>query len=262
MNDFPKMDELVLAKVKKVMNYGATCILEEYNNKEAFLHISEVAPRWIKNIREFLHEGQHLVVRVINVDINKNQIDVSLKKVTEYEAKNKIKEYRQKKRATKVFELAVKEAALSQKRAEQLKEQLEKKYNNLYFALEEMQNKDFNFSHFNITPQEYQKILNVLQKNIKRSSIQISKTIKLTTYSPEGINKIKEVLAQIKNMTIASQPINVHYLGAPKYKISIITTEPKKSSKEFDQVLKKIATIAKENDIIYELEEKENVSNS
>ncbi|MCX8163302.1 MAG: S1 RNA-binding domain-containing protein [Candidatus Micrarchaeota archaeon] len=260
--NFPKLDELVLAKIKKIMNYGAICTLDEYNNQEAFLHISEVAPRWIKNIREFLHEGQTHVVRVINVDIEKGQVDVSLKKVTEYEAKNKIKEYRQEKRAKKIFELAIKEAAINSKRAEKLQEQLEKKYNRLYLALEEIQEPNFNFLQFGLNEEEYKKILTIVQKNIKKSTVQLIKIIRLISYSQEGIKKIKELLLQISKMSVASSQVNVHYLGAPRYQLSVISTEPKKTSKEFDQLLKKIASLAKEYDLIYEIEEKENVSSS
>ena len=45
------------------MPYGAFCTLPEYKDLEAFLHVSEVAPRWIKNIHDFISEGQRYVVR-------------------------------------------------------------------------------------------------------------------------------------------------------------------------------------------------------
>ena len=76
--DMPEEGELVLATVKKIMPYGAFCTLDEYGNREAFVHISEVAPRWIKNIHEFLHEGQRLVAKVHKLVVEKNQIDLTL----------------------------------------------------------------------------------------------------------------------------------------------------------------------------------------
>ena len=58
ITELPDHDELVIAVIKKIMPYGAFCSLPEYGNVEAFLHVSEVAPRWIKNIHEFISEGQ------------------------------------------------------------------------------------------------------------------------------------------------------------------------------------------------------------
>ena len=45
--NMPEQDELVLSTVKKIMPYGAFCTLDEYSNREAFVHISEVAPRML-----------------------------------------------------------------------------------------------------------------------------------------------------------------------------------------------------------------------
>lgn len=54
--ELPREGSLAIAVVKKIMPYGAFCTLTEYGDIEAFMHISEVAPRWIKNIHEFLSE--------------------------------------------------------------------------------------------------------------------------------------------------------------------------------------------------------------
>ena len=78
----PRRGELVLVTVAKISNFGAYCRLIEYNNIEAFLPIREVSSGWIKNIREYIHEGQKLVCFVNNLDPDRGTIDVSLKKVS------------------------------------------------------------------------------------------------------------------------------------------------------------------------------------
>jgi translation initiation factor 2 subunit 1 len=80
--ELPEENELVMAVIKKILPYGAFCSLPEYNNLEAFLHVSEVAPRWIKNIHEFISEGQKHVVKVHHLDKEKNQVDISIKRVS------------------------------------------------------------------------------------------------------------------------------------------------------------------------------------
>jgi translation initiation factor 2 subunit 1 len=44
---YPEKDKLVIATVTKIMPYGAFLSLKEYEGVEAFMHISEVAPRWM-----------------------------------------------------------------------------------------------------------------------------------------------------------------------------------------------------------------------
>ena len=56
---YPEPRELIIATVKKVVPYGAFCSLDEYNDIEAFIHVSEIAPRWIKNVHEHVKEGQN-----------------------------------------------------------------------------------------------------------------------------------------------------------------------------------------------------------
>jgi translation initiation factor 2 subunit 1 len=253
----PKLGELVLAKVKKIINYGAFCELEEYDKKEAFLHISEVAPRWIKNIHEFLHEGQRLVLKVIRVDEEKDQIDVSLKKVTEYESKNKIKEYRQAKRAEKLFGLIIQQTKMDEKKAEKLKSQLIKKYENLYRALEEINELKEDEIKLDIDQQTLKQIKEILSKNMKKSETKLEKVIRLLTYKEDGIERIKEVLLYAKSLKVFEQKLEVLYLGAPRYMIFVKTKEPKKASKNFEEQLKKIEQKAKEKEVLFEIESEE-----
>ncbi|HLC38490.1 MAG TPA: S1 RNA-binding domain-containing protein, partial [Candidatus Norongarragalinales archaeon] len=71
---FPQLEEFVVAKVKKLLPFGAIIELEEYGGLEGFVHISEVSSGWIRNIREHLKEGQVVVAKVIALDIQKRQV--------------------------------------------------------------------------------------------------------------------------------------------------------------------------------------------
>lgn len=56
--EWPSEGELIVATVYKVLGYGAFANLEEYEGKEAFIHISEVSSGWVKNIRDHVRENQ------------------------------------------------------------------------------------------------------------------------------------------------------------------------------------------------------------
>jgi len=112
------------------MPYGAFCSLAEYPDLEGFLHISEVAPRWIKNIHEFISEGQRHVVKVHHVDRAKNQVDVSIKRVNEEEKKRKLEGVQNEKRGKKLLELSLKNAKVKTDFATAKKEIEKKKRSN------------------------------------------------------------------------------------------------------------------------------------
>lgn len=56
----PDENELVICTISRVFSHGAFAKLDEYNGREGFIHISEIASTWIKNIRDFVKEGQKL----------------------------------------------------------------------------------------------------------------------------------------------------------------------------------------------------------
>jgi len=256
MKQYPKLDEFVLVKVKKILSYGAFCSLIEYDNKEAFLHISEVAPRWIKNIHEFLHEGQTLVAKVIKVDEEKDHIDISIKKVSDYETKNKIKIYRQEKRASKIFELFVKEANLNEQTATKIKNNLVDNFGSLFDALTSIaQEEKINFKRLEIDENLAKKLFEVVSKNIKKSEAKLRKIFSLLSYAPNGIKFIKMALKEIENEQTPDCTIEIDYLGAPYYQIEIKSKDAKAASKLFDKVIKKLEKFAKENNLIFSVQE-------
>ena len=73
----PDKGDIVLIKINKVMRYGAYCELVEYK-MDAYLPIGEVASGWIKNIHEFIREGQKDAAKVSFIDPAKNTVDISL----------------------------------------------------------------------------------------------------------------------------------------------------------------------------------------
>ena len=81
---FPENGELVVCTVTSVKNFGAFVTLDEYDNKEGFVHVRDVASGWVKYIRDFIREGQKIVCKVLGVDSSKGHIDLSLKSVNEH----------------------------------------------------------------------------------------------------------------------------------------------------------------------------------
>ena len=97
--EWPDEGELVVCTVTNVKNFGAFVTLDEYENKEGFIHIAEVSSGWIKYIRDYVREGQKVVCKVLKVDPDKGHIDLSLKAVNEHQRREKIQEWKNEQKA-------------------------------------------------------------------------------------------------------------------------------------------------------------------
>ena len=66
--NLPEEGDIVFVNVKQVTNHGAYVSLEEYGNITGFLHISEIATGWIRNIERYVRPNQKIVLKVIRVN--------------------------------------------------------------------------------------------------------------------------------------------------------------------------------------------------
>lgn len=249
--DSPEEDELVIAVIKKIMPYGAFCVLPEYNDREAFLHISEVASRWIKNIHEFISEGQRVVAKVHHIDKEKNQIDISIKKVSEEEKKKKLEHIGFEKRAEKLFEVAVADSKIKIDVSE-VKKKIEDQYGDLISCLKEASEKgEVALKDLDIPKQLKTSIVEIAKKNIKKPTVSVGGIITLTCIGNEGVETIKKALS------LKDKSVVVHYLGAPRYKISLTMSDYKSAEKKLSTILKSIEEFAGKNDAVFSFQKEE-----
>ena len=72
----------MLCIVRKILPHSVFVDLMEYNNREAMIHISEIAPGRIRNIRDFVKEGKQVVCKVLLLNRDRGTIDLSLRRVS------------------------------------------------------------------------------------------------------------------------------------------------------------------------------------
>ncbi|MCX8175378.1 MAG: translation initiation factor IF-2 subunit alpha [Candidatus Micrarchaeota archaeon] len=239
MEGLPEQDELVLVSVKKIMPYGAFCTLDEYGGKEAFVHISEVAPRWIKNIHEFLHEGQKLVAKVYHVDASKGQIDLSLKRVTESEKKAKMEGARREKRAEKLFEVALKVAKSTKAEALTAQTALVEKYGSIVDAIEALaEGGEAALAGIRIEKGLAKALVEVTAKSMRKAKAELNGLLSLTSYSPDGVEEIKQALLSSPKPQDAK--VELLYLGAPHYQIRVVAEDYKAAQKAMESTVQSI----------------------
>lgn len=237
--DTPELDEFVIATVRKILPYGAFCTLDEYDNTEAFLHISEVASRWIKNIHEFLKEDQKVVAKVFRMVPEKNQIDLSLKRVSDIEKRRKIEGYRKEKRAAKLFEVMEKRIGKPHEQVwKEMGEELVEKFGNLYSAFEEAVISEYSLDSIK-APEEWKGIFKeIAAQNIKKPRVRITGTLTLTCNDSDGVDVIKSILhSAVEGL---GDEARITYLGAPRYMVAVTAPDYKKAEKTVATVFKKV----------------------
>ena len=83
VQELPEQGEIVLATITKIMDHGAYVTLDEYDGIQGFLHISEIAPGWIRSVNKFVREGDKKVLLVKKVNPERGDVDLSLKQVSD-----------------------------------------------------------------------------------------------------------------------------------------------------------------------------------
>ncbi len=240
MEKLPEKDELVIATIRKIFPYGAFCTLDEYDDREAFIHISEVASRWVKNIHEFIKENQKIVARVYHFLPEKNQIDLSVRRVSESERKLKLESVKRDKRATNL--LAVLAKKLKQdpsKFSAEMTPVLEKEFGGIMEAFEKVSAEPEALEALGFPKATVDAFREIAAINVKKPRVEISRTLEVSCPGPVGIESIKETLKTFEEMKMDGIGVSVSYLGAPHYKLKIEADDYKSAEKAVAAVIKK-----------------------
>jgi len=251
LSEIPKEGDLVLVRVKKILPYGAFCELEEFENQEAFVHISEVASRWIKNIHEFVSVGKKYVARVYRIKSATNQIDLSLKRVSDTEKRRKLDSIKRSRRATKLLEVIASTAEVSEDEEIEYHNALIDKYGDLYFALEEVSEKGLIALKGLKFPKKFSSVLvEIAQKSVRKPKAHIKGMLNFRVYESNGVKLIVNAFSKLKIPKGIEWTVN--YVGAPFYQIDLIADDYKVGEKALNNIMGQIEKVVKSCD--YHLE--------
>jgi len=209
----PKVGELVVCKITRINPHSATAHLMEYD-KEGMIHVSEVASRWVRDIREFVRENQYVVCKVMRVD--HYHISLSLKRVHKEEANRKLNEYKRETRCRKLLEMSGKLAGKNERDIEKMQEFLIEEFGSIRKVFDTALKNANLLSRKNIPKDWCDAIVEVAKKNYAEKVFQVRAVLTLVTTKSDGVNVIKKFLHGLEK-----QGLGVHYIAAPKYLVSL-----------------------------------------
>ncbi len=239
MDDFPEEGELVICTVKETFEQGVYVILDEYN-KEGYLPLKEISLKWIKNIHDYVKEGQKVVLKVISVDKERNIINLSLRTVSDAERRAKIEDVKRIQRENKFIEFLFNELKIDKDKIREILAPLEDKYGTIYQGIENIANDNALGRILNCDDITKKKIVELINRNVKAKKVKVTGYIMLKSYDSDGVEKIKKNFDGIED-----ENVRITYVGAPIYKIDVISDNYKAAGKNLKVISEKILTSAK-----------------
>jgi translation initiation factor 2 subunit 1 len=243
--EWPEVGDLVVATAKKVVDYGAYVALDEYGEREGLLHISEISTRWVRNIRDHVKEGQKFVLRVLRINKEKGQIDLSLKRVGKSEHKEKMEEFKKDRRARSLLAqcakvLNISEGALYEKAGIPIAE----KYGSLYDGLEEAAKKGVSaLMKLGIPNEIIEPLAEISKEKIKIRMFEARGVINATCRDPKGVIIIREALFMAKKLGKKKKAdVEIYTVGAPKYRVEVATDDPKRTESSMKEIVAEITS--------------------
>lgn len=232
----PEWGELVLVTVERITTYAAWCKLEEYPGIEGMIHVSEVSGKWVRDIRDFVKLGKQYVAKVVRIDYQKNFVNLSLKRVSPDEEKEKMNVFRKEQRAEKMLEQAAKKLGKSIEDAyKEVGFLLQKKFGQLSTAFSEIKKEPQSLIKAGIPEKWVNALVEVAEKSIQEKEVKIKAELNLKFFSEDGIEKIRQTLNKLEKNGIV-----VKYISAPKYMAEIKTKNPKNDERKFKEKLEEV----------------------
>ncbi len=236
----PEAGELVICTVTRILPYGAYVTLDEYNNVEGLLHISEISSSWVKNIREHVREGQKTVLKVLRVDDAKLHVDLSLRRVSDKERKEKLLQWKQENRGRKLLSLTAEKMGMSPEEAyEKVGKLIEEKFDNIYVGLEKtIESGNETLINCGVAPEWAAALTEIARAKIRPPRVKIRGVLELTTAKPEGVLVLKSVFAKARNLKKpAGSDVKIFTVGAPRYRIEVTAENYKEAEDVLDRAV-------------------------
>jgi len=229
---WPEAGDLAIATIKKITDYGAYVTLDEYD-KEGLLHISEVSSSWVRNIRSFIREGQKLVLKVLRVDTEKEHVDLSLRRVTRGERKEKILSWKKERKADTLLRTASEKLKMPQEEFyKKIGSLLEKGFEEAHDELERAAREGAEVLVKAGVPQDIAVVLEeVAKEKIKLPMVTVKGILNLQCTKSNGVLTIREALLSAQKIQPKNAKIEVYVIAPPKYRIVVSAEDYKEAEK-------------------------------
>jgi len=239
--EWPEVGDLVIATIQDVTDFGAYAKLDEYD-KIGLLHISEISSSWIRNIRDFIREGQKVVLKVLRVDAEKGHIDLSLRRVTKRERIEKIMVWKTDRKAETLLRSVAEKMGLSIDEVyEKAGAPMEKEYG-LYEGFEKVVKEGASaLTKIGVPEDLATVIVEIAKERMHVPMVKVKGVVELRTTNSQGVKIIKEAFLNAKKAEKSREgKVRFYVIAAPKYCIEVMAENYKSAEAVLQRVSENI----------------------
>lgn len=225
-----KEGDIYICRVRKLLQHGIIVTIGN-GETEGFIHISELSKRWVRDVKDVAKEGEVLVCKVITLG---QSPELSIKRVTDSEKREALREWSIENRLIKLIEKFYK------KDTDKLKDQIIKKYGSIFSFYEALtKNGKAELEDMKLNKEITNELLDFVEKTKKK--VIIKNQLELKTYEEKGVEKIKELL----NECAKTKGVSIKYIKAPVYMMTLDLGDTKKTLNENKKLLELISKKSK-----------------
>jgi len=241
----PEAGELIVGRVVRIGRFGAHLALDDYPQVEAFIHVSEISLKWVRNIRNHLREGQREVFKVVRVNPSTLQVDVSLRRVSRRERTSKILEWKRKQKTGKILSTLKERLGVSEHDIDLwIREPLGSDVERIHEALEKISGGEQPSTYFPAAPQNVQQALESLAKSeFRRKAVSLSAELLMTSNDRRGAEAIRTAAREAYSLAKANETVSITVKGAPRYLVRVSSPERETAEALLESVAQKCAEV-------------------
>jgi translation initiation factor 2 subunit 1 len=239
---WPEAGDLVIATVETVTDYGAYAKLDEFD-KRGLLHVSEISSSWIRNIRDFVREGQKVVLKVLRVELEKGHIDLSLRRVTKREKIEKILSWKKERKAEALIRGVAEKLALTPEEVyEKAGAIIDEKFG-LYEGFEKavMEGPEA-LTKLGIPENIAKAFTEEAEERIHVKLVKVKGTLEINCMKPNGVKLIKETFQKVKDEKTRDADVRFYVIAAPKYSIEALAENYKRAEEVFQKAAQSVVS--------------------
>ena len=240
----PDEGELVLATVNQINPHGVYVSLDEYNRLPAFLHISEIATGWVRDIARYAKPGQKIVLKVIRVNRTRREIDLSLRQVSGEEKRQKIIEVKKSDKARIIVDALKSKLALNEEQLTKLEDVILETYDSLYDAFEDFARRgEKAIQRVGGIPENYRQPLEaVCSEKIVIPIVEVRGVMDIRVRASNGIEVIRNALQSAEDVKGSGVTVRATYLGTPRYRLTVKAENYKVAERALQNARERIET--------------------
>jgi len=247
---FPEKDELVVCTIREASPSSVFVKLDEYENVQGMIHISEIARKQVRAMKVYLKADTQAVCKIMTLDASKRYVELSLRRVGEGHRRTKLQQWRNEKIANDILEVFAKQSGLTTKQAyDKVGYPIIEKYGGLYPAFMEISTKEKGILEtLGIDPKLADQLTLMIKKRITPPKAEIVGTIQMLSAAENGVEIVKKAVELAGDVAKEhNAKVEIKYISAPNYRFKLEAPNGKAAEEAFKSVQSELSKYMSSN---------------